>query len=256
MNKLLKYSGISLLIVLMSLFSFSSCKKDSDKWKQPVDINFLVGLASPEKGNGNGGNGGNGNGNGGNGGQAQAPQLQFNQGSITLTSFKFEGKRLEGDNISFERNYEEGLELQCNENLQPAELDFEVPQGTYENMTVELVVERQNTNGISIKGIYTNPFGEEFEIDYKHNQKEVYSITVKKENGGEEMFLSSDTPSSFLINFDPYHWFNPVSNAMFNNADKKQSGGKKVIPINKSSNKNLHKLLQKRVGKGTKAIKK
>lgn len=210
----IKFIGLVLLFV-----AASGCRKEREL-KMPVDVSFVMDMSRNPGVNG---------------------QLYFQSGSILVGQLNFEGDRIEGDDVYFTKSYPGGMEIPFDEDAVVAEWDFDIPQGTYEKITLQLQSYGDpSEERISVRGYYFNtstfqsyPMILEIEAD------DVHTINAVNASGGNTIILDKDIPAKGTIRFSPTRWFQTVTTSDLNNATLTIINNMPTILISDSVNEDI-----------------
>ncbi|MFH0896145.1 MAG: hypothetical protein V2A54_17060 [Bacteroidota bacterium] len=217
-----------LLILLTVIFS---CNKD--KWKEPTTVGFVVDINRT---------------------MGQGGKLNFTKGNIVLGNFIFDGDRVQGDDVYFSNNYSSGLNISFDPSNVPSDLNFDIPQGTFTKIDISFTTSSAaGENQIVVEGNYKNSMNNnDYPIRFEFKASQTFSITSQNANGNSEIILKKDVPVTSTIFFDPVYWFQPVSQAMLNNADMFDVGGVQTIVISDICNISIYSIVANRIGGGSK----
>jgi hypothetical protein len=214
--KCIKYIFISSLLIAISC----------NKWKKPSDIKFYVDIDKTSTLGG---------------------QLNFTGGTFVLEYFDFEGKRKQGDDVYFTKDFTNGLSIPFNGSQPVSELEFMIPQGEYERIDVGMrTFDDNNTICILVEGTYTYTGGGSIPFRFEFEDSEQFKIRAENDNGGN-IVLDKDVLSPAKIVLDPDHWFEVVPISYFENADTFNVNGTNTIVINKNDNDNIYNLVVDRI---------
>lgn len=211
------FNYIGLILLLLVPFG---CRKEREL-KMPVDVSFVMDISRSPAVNG---------------------QLNFQNGAILIGQLSFEGDRIEGDDVFFTKSYPGGLQIPFDGSAVVAAWDFDIPQGTYEKITVQLQSYGDpGEERILIYGQYFNsndlqtyPVMLEVEVDDAHTLHAVNS------SGGNTIILDKDNPAKGTIQFYPARWFQQVSITELNDADLTTVNGIPTIVINDEDNEDIY----------------
>lgn len=221
---------ILLLVLIIGLLA--SCKKN--ELKQPTDVSFKMDI---------------------NRSISPSGQLVFNSGTILLASFSVNGKRIEGDPIAFNREFSSGLLVNFDANTAIPEIDFDLPQGTYEEVKIVFEsVQDQNDVSIVARGNYTNNLGVNIPVIYQLVGTKKFEIESEDNSGTGSIVLDKNVNSVALIKLDPIHWFDILTNSQLENADLTNVDGVMTMLINKDVNENLYDLIENRIDESSESI--
>lgn len=220
-----------LLLFLIALAALG-CKKN--QLKQPTDVSFTIDINRTASSDG---------------------KLVFNSGTIALASFDIEGKRQEGDPISFTRNFSEGLTVNFDPNNPISEIQYDIPQGVYTELTISF--ETFDDNGgstITVLGTYTNNQGNPIPVIFEFMSSETFEIEGDDSVNSGLIVLDKDTPANAFVQLDPIHWFDILTNNQLENATLTNINGVMTLLINENVNDNLYDIMADRIDESTEAI--
>jgi len=225
---LVMYKSFISYIIILCLISFVSCKKDK-QWKLPTDLHTKVYLRNTISSSNN---------------------IQFTDGSITITEYKFNGEREQGDDMFFTKPLSNGINIPFSNNL-VNELEFDIPQGTYDKVIISL--RTYSTNTITLNGTYTDINGDKYPLKFEMSSEEYFSTIALSSSVSNTIVFDKDIPMTAYISFDPVYWFQTISVNMLEDiivheeeSDKEDETG--IILINKNSNSSLYDIIINRIG--------
>lgn len=206
---------------------WSSCNKK--KWKLPVDVTFHVDInRSP----------------------ADGGKLNFDGGKIVISEFEFDGKREQGDDVFFRKEFTH-LDIPFDQNLEVAELDFEIPQGSYTKIGIRFKANNNAGSSIELEGKYTNDEGEVYPVRLEIKDDQYYSLVAHDGTGSNVIILDKDIPSNTTILLDPSYWFQTVSDSLLEEAEVSDDSGTPTILINEDENEEIFHIVQYRMDDAT-----
>lgn len=239
-ENIMKRIAIYSLLMLAGLFS--SCQ-DEEEFKIPTDVAFQVDMNRNASTNG---------------------RLSFTQGHINLASFSFDGSREEGEDIYFEKEFEQGLSVSFAPGQAVSALTFQIPQGNYQSIEVALdTYDDENDEGLVLIGSYLNANGVQYPVRLELSSSLAFEIRSRDQSGNNEIVLTAGTPATAVIKFDPIKWFETVPSSYLDNAvlvvDEGESEseietGSSYILINEEINENIYELVLSRTGLTTEAV--
>ncbi|PCJ84230.1 MAG: hypothetical protein COA57_09505 [Flavobacteriales bacterium] len=214
------------------LLCSTSCNENRKKWKQPTDVSFRMDVNRSPASNGN---------------------LVFNGGIIVLERFEFDGKREQGEDVYFRNDYDE-LNISFDSNTSIAELDFDIPQGTYTKIEIEIETDSESDISILVEGDYTTTTGTTYPLRLELESVEIYTVVATDAGGSTEIILDTDVPATSVIMLDPAHWFGTVSASMLDDADLTDVDGAQTILINDETNEDIFDEIEDRMDEATEVI--
>lgn len=227
MMRYISCSLISLVILTTSI----GCRKNKNKWKEPTAVSFRLDIAK---------------------GPAMGGKLSFTGGKAELNKFSLSGERVQGTDVYFDKAL--NVNAQLDPTIDISELDFDIPQGTYTKLVVELTLGQSNETSIVLNGVYTNSGDTAYPVQVELKFQEIYSLIAKDASGHTEIILNKDEPATGRIILDPEYWFGAVSASMMDDADTEEVEGKQTIIINDEHNESILDEIDNRVGSGTKLV--
>jgi hypothetical protein len=233
---------IAIYMMLMLAGVFSSCQ-DEEEFKIPTDVSFQVDINRNASTNG---------------------RLQFSQGHITLASFAFDGRREEGGDVYFEKSYERGLLI----NFAPGQpidaLKFQIPQGNYNRIEVELeTYDDFESPGLVVVGSYLNSNGVLYPLRFEAGSSLDFEVQSKEQSGNTQIVLRAGTAANAIIKLDPVRWFSAVpssylDNAVLNVEEDVSEGeveiGTSYILINEETNEEIYEIIMSRIELSTETV--
>lgn len=224
-TKIIFFLSLSVLLIV-------GCKKN--ELKKPTDVSFNIDINRNESTDG---------------------KLVFTSGTINLSSFNVNGVRQEGDPIAFSNSFPQGLIVNFNSTGTISELDYDIPQGVYTSLEVSFET-HEGPGGVTIvvNGIYSNNGGTDIPVMFEFLSSESFEIESEDGVNSGLVVLDKDTPANAIIQLDPIHWFDILSNNQMENATLTNVGGTMTLLINEENNENLYDLLADRVDESAESI--
>lgn len=219
--------SVNFLILLLSFF-FISCGK---KWKKTTEVDFQFKMSTA----------------------APSTFLAFESGSIAFTDFYFEGERKQGKEVSFHSAQPDGWTVDYASGITAPPVQFDIPQGTY--VEIELEIENEGFSGatIELQGTYTNSLSEQIPVVFQYFEDDVFYFRAEADNGLSEIVLIEDQPAVAEVIFNVSSWFTTVTANMFSQAQKSFIGGQEAIVISDSENSEIYDLVVSRMEIGNHA---
>jgi hypothetical protein len=206
------------------VFSIVSCKKS--ELKNPTEILFAVGINAEPAINGN---------------------LNFTDGQIILRSLTFDGIRIKGDDVYFEKEFEGGLNTSLSNTNTNSQLIFQIPQGSYTSIRIDFESEQSGSEKISINGSYKKSNGDIYPITVEVERIEFYDKIVKNAQGDTNIDLIAGNSKTAIIQLNPAFWFSNISSNQLDNANLTTIGGVTKILINPETNEDLYDSIEDKI---------
>lgn len=211
---------MGLKIFCFFILGIFACSK-VNQWKQPTAVCFNINIAEEAIMDG---------------------ALFFKEGYITVESFKFDGKRAEGGDVYFIKDYKEELKTLFGAR-DISDLEFDVPQGVYTGINLEIISAVKNKKpNLLLQGLFESNTGKSYPVRFELNKMERFSIV------GEDLFendtevdLAQVTKTKATILLDPVKWFSVLTKEALEQAEKVSVEGINTILINHAVNEQLYK---------------
>ena len=179
----------------------------------------------------------------------------FEEGVMLIQSIRLLGDRVEGQDIDFLREFPDGLFLSMNGQIHLDDLGFDLPQGEYDSLNLEIVTgNNQNTN-LKIEGEFVSPLHSADTMALIFEVAEPVTFTWKVQNGnGYTISLNSVTNYQLQVHMDPIYWFENISYQLLDAADSVFVDNVNTIPINNNENIPLYTIIKKQMENGNRAF--
>ncbi|MDX1651453.1 MAG: hypothetical protein R3277_03100 [Brumimicrobium sp.] len=220
-----------IILVSVSISLLLSCKKS--KWKEPTDVSFMVDINKSTAVNGN---------------------LSFTGGNIILREIEFDGKRIQADDVYFESEYDNGLNIPFSSSTVNGELQFDIPQGTYTTIRIDFRAENSGTESMKVVGIFKNSGGIDVPVIVEPKRIEFYDQVSKNGQNETEIDLIATQPSIAVIKLNPVYWFATVSMTQMEDAQTVMVNGVESIVISEVVNEDIYDIIDDRFGGGVEII--
>lgn len=193
------------------LLIFASCEK---KWKQPVTVNLEFETVQT------------------------LGSVDFNDGSISVNEIQFSSSRKQAEDVAFERDEDVSINMPSGSFSTP--VSFELPQGTYTQMKLNLVVENDSGPGIILKGNYAKQGQQVIPVQIEINSSQLFQLIVKENDGTNEIVLIKDAPRALVITMNLEFLLTDISIDSWQNADMQNTTGIPAIIINTQNNPTIY----------------
>ena len=212
-----------------------SCE-ETEEFKIPSDVDFRMDINR-------GGNPGG--------------RLNFTSGYIIISSFSFEGRREQGGDVFFTKEYERGLLVPFDATQPVDALAFQVPQGNYLRVEVEIeTYDDTSVSGLVVSGSYLHSNGTRYPIRFELSSSVDMEIEARDKSGSKEIVLKQSSPATAKIKLDPVKWFAAVPLSHLDNAiltveesegEMEGEQGSSYILINEGVNESIYEIIITRI---------
>lgn len=209
---------MGLKIFCFFILSIFACSK-VNQWKQPTKVCFAIDIVDTILLDG---------------------CLKMEGGHVWVESFKFDGKRTEGADVYFTKSYQEPLNTPLKvEGVE--DLKFDVPQGVYTSIDLEVFSRNEQGENIVIDGVFKNTVGKKYAVRVALDQAETFFISGEDIIGTDrEVDLTQISKTKATIWLNPLQWFSSVEVEDLEHAEKIWIKGVPTIVIDKSTNLRLY----------------
>lgn len=229
--KAMRYFKISLSIpfVIFMITFFSSCEK---KWKRPTTLEIGFKLET----------------------DSYSSLVRFNEGSIYLSNFNFNGSRKQGSpEVELDKTLSSNEEL--SDTYSDAGFTLDVPQGTYTRIDFEFGADCDNTgSSVVMNGMYINSVNDTLYVKFEMAADENFKIRAQSTSGSEEIVFVEDIHKKATITLNPDYWFATISSSLLDNATITVIDDENVILISEDENNDIYNLIVNRMKDGNKII--
>ena len=233
MKKIAKY------IFFLLAGTLWSCE-ETEEFKIPSDVGFRMDINREANTNG---------------------RLSFTGGYITLASFSFEGKREQGGDVFFTKEYERGLKVAFDANQPVDALAFQVPQGNYVHIETEMeTYDDSSLSGLVIYGSFLNSNGTRYPVRIELSSSVDFEIEARDMSGSSQIVLQQSSPATAKIKLDPVKWLEAVPLSHLDNAvltegesesesesEAETESGSSYILINEEVNESIYEIIITRI---------
>jgi hypothetical protein len=225
------FMRVSYLVLLSILISMSSCKKA--ELKKPTRINFKFDLNKSDN---------------------QNPLVKITNADINISTFNVSGDRVEGEDIAFTRNFAAGEEIEA-AGQEVRALDYDVPQGEYQQLQVDFNIPDKGTDpSIILRGNYKPNIGGVKALRFEYyGMMEMY-IDGEDENENSTIIFDKKVVKKATVELDAIHWFSSLSTNELDNATITSQQGQDVILLSPTSNISLYNIVAERMTESNKVI--
>jgi hypothetical protein len=224
---------MGLKVICFLILGVFACNK-VNQWKNPTEVCFNVNVEEE---------------------LAAEGRLIFNTGYIAIESFSFNGKRTEGADVYFTKQYAANVNAELGESV-TAGLTFDIPQGVYTSIDVEVLSQKNNLPNLVLNGTFENNLGAEYSVCFEFSQSETFLIEGETLTGSTSgINLGESLKANATIWLSAGKWFKGVSGATLDRASVISVNGQKTILINENFNTSIYDIVVAELNKnGQKAI--
>ncbi len=163
---------------------------------------------------------------------------------LNYSDLHLKGERLQGEPIHLIHNNNAVIDF-LNAPVGPS---FEVPRGTYTEMTLETSLQTTTEPSLQIYGTYFLQQGDTYpvEISLEINQELIYNVL---DVDGETMILiDEDNPKDLTIEMDLEILFSEIIPGLWNAAIVTAQNGSQTIVVDELNNNNIYNGLSSKIG--------
>lgn len=222
-------------LVLM-IFGLLSCEKD--ELTLPAEVNFEFSMEPYQT----------------DGTLKSMNSFNLNEGTIEINSLEFDGRRSQGEDYYFTKHFDEALHADLHTGKKNQEVTFDIPQGVYNRIDLNLTIGTEEDNAIRLQGTFQQGPFEEITVVFEYSFTENVRIRARNKEGNEQIVLKKDTPTTATVVLDVPFLFQLVNTGMIQFAEITPVDGSDVILINIEKNTDIFNLLATRLDKSMRVI--
>lgn len=215
-----------ILYILLISFIVAGC---SQKWKETAKVDFdfeIYGTTPVNYG------------------------FWFTEGQVNVSRLTFEGNRLQSRSVAFEDNFESPILIDIPTGLVDYSLQYDLPQGTYREVRMEIFLESgaDSTPSISLKGFFADSTGIIRDVLFYVSGK-IESKLITQYPGDREDFsiLSGDNYFS-VIRLKLNDWFSSIPKSILEGAEISNVNGRETIVISDEHNVPIYSAILPKLG--------
>lgn len=174
-----------------------------------------------------------------------------------ISGIEFEGYRENGENYFFSREFEQDMVVDVKAGGSAPILDFDMPQGLYERISIALQVKTTSPTGgttpynegaaIIMQGNYMTPQDIAIPFIFVYDFDEVFNHTAKNTGGANEIAVKQSQATIASVSFDMPYWFQLTNARMLQSASLSLVDGQPSIIISENNNEHIFNLLSSRI---------
>ena len=180
--------------------------------------------------------------------------FDVDQGIITLEGLEFDGRREQGGDYFFTRNFELPLQAELHSGSANQQVSFDVPQGVYNRIEMDLSLGMENEFALRLQGRFQRGPVDEIPVVFEYSFTERIRIRAKNQDDQEQIVLKKDQPATATILMDVPFMFQLVSPGMIQSAQTTTINNEEVILITIDHNTEIFNLLAPRLEKSIRVI--
>lgn len=221
---------ITLFAVLVLFLVVTSCSKE-DFLKNPAPISFSFEMDSEEI--------------------IGVNQLTFDSAFVVLSSFTVIGDRAIAEDYTFTRTFPTGLRIDLEEVNTLSELQFDLPQGRYQKVTL-----RFETSDLYVQGhlLTLLPQKTASTVHFKLNKPKQFEMDITDTLGNIYLNFQEAVSENPKIIFKPKSWFEWIPDTVFENANVFYVGNKREIHIGTNDNLVIFDIINQYLAPSTKCF--
>ncbi|MGM0407310.1 MAG: hypothetical protein ACQERU_04965, partial [Bacteroidota bacterium] len=145
--------------------------------------------------------------------------FNVNEGIIEINSMEFDGRRNEGEDYYFTKRFDESLHAELHTGLKNQEVSFDIPQGVYNRIDLNLSIGTDGDNAIRLQGTFQQGPFDDIPVVFEYSFTENVRIRAKNKEGNEQIVLKKDTPATATVVLDVPFLFQLVNMGMIQFAE-------------------------------------
>lgn len=166
----------------------------------------------------------------------------FTGGSLLLQTFAFDGRREQADPVYFEKEYSQGLAIPFSASQPIASFNFQLPQGTYSRVEIELEL-LESEKSLEVYGKYENMEGEEIPFHFQTSSDFTFEMEGRSDKDGQYIVLKQEDQPEARMLIQPEAWFGAIPRPMLEEAELTSVNGIPTLMISEEQNEDIFDLL-------------
>ncbi|HKL07648.1 MAG TPA: hypothetical protein VJ896_02670 [Bacteroidales bacterium] len=180
--------------------------------------------------------------------------FDVNQGTITIASLEFDGRRDQGEDYFFTKQLDNALQAELHSGNVNQHLSFDIPQGVYKRIEFKFSLGTESDIAFCLQGNFQQGSLENIPVVFEYAFTENVRIRAKNREGNEQIVLKKDQPSTATVLVDVPFMFQIVNPGMIQLAETTMVEGNDIILINIEKNTEIFNLLATRLEKSIRVI--
>lgn len=218
-----------LKLVCGLMLGIFACSK-VNQFKQPTSLCFEVSFATE---------------------YALNDRIHYTGGSLALESFTLEGKRTEGGDVFFTKDYDPAVFIPLG-NGQHDALIFDVPRGEYTQLSLLWVSQQRDRPDLSIEGTYKTTQGDV--IPFRIELPLIAPLNIQhadQAGSGRAAVGLAVEKTQGRIQLETGHWLSLQQAEQLDHADLVEEDGRSILLISRTKNVALYKVVLQAFAKMT-----
>ncbi len=183
-----------------------------------------------------------------------AQQFSVDQAYLVLSAIEFDGKREQGEDYFFTREFDKPLQAEMHTGLANQDVSFDIPQGIYNVIEMNLAMGDGTGTALMLRGRFQKGPLEDVPVLFEYSFREEIRVRAMNKEGNRQVVLRKDIPGKATVIFDVPFMFQLCNMAMIRNAEQFTFEGKETIIINNEKNTDIFNLLATRLDKSLQVI--
>lgn len=182
--------------------------------------------------------------------------LTLDAGYIVLGSFSVFGERTGAEDFTFTRTFEDGLRIPLGHTTTLSDLQFDLPQGNYDEITISFETYEDGNINLFVEGQYQylNPLKSPSDVHLELVASKTFEVEVTNEVGEKTFKLDETVKETPTVILDPKKWFIGIVDNDMAAADVNVTNNQQLIVLNSSNNLSVFNKVDNQVGDATVCI--
>lgn len=219
------------LLALIVITGTVSCGK---KWKKPASVSYEFRLHD----------------------NSSTGLVNFTGAQVRIANIKFSGDRKQGQkHVEMDQSFDPALQLPLSLTSTSTAIEFDIPQGTYHKIEMQLNLDGALGAGASVilQGYYIKD-SRSVPVRFEYYSPRIIKAAARNLSGDPDIVLIEDQPAVATVLLNPSLWFQQIPANMFDNAQLTASWGDSVMVISPAHNEDIYKLVIDRIDQGNEVV--
>jgi len=180
--------------------------------------------------------------------------FHFTQGNVNVSNIMIEGNRVEGDDIYFNRPFDNPIETDLNGSSEIKEFQFDIPQGEYNQLSFSFLLKKTaDLPSVSLSGKYYYQTNTPVDVSFQLDSDQYFDLLVSAKNQ-DQVILNHQQSRTGDVIFNLDYWFGAITHSMMENATVENINGLDHVTISSIENVNIYNIILNRINQTDEAI--
>lgn len=174
----------------------------------------------------------------------------FTSGEVRVSRLQFQGDRLQARGVQFENEFEPSFTIDIPTGLAENPLVYDMPQGTYRNVEMEVFLDRRQDTmpTINLNGFFRDSIGTIRDVRFQVNGKIESKLITLYPGDRDDYSMVSGEVYQARIRLNLSDWFSTIPRSFLESAEVDMIGGRETILISAERNVPIYSTILPKLG--------